>query len=68
MAYNFSGGPRGCLGKNLALIEIRIIMIKFIKRYGKLVELGLKDGKRGYFMRGIFAVKNSEVELTKMES
>ena len=29
----FSGGPRICLGKQLALLETKIILIKFILRY-----------------------------------
>jgi len=29
----FSGGPRSCIGKNLALLEIKIAVIKFLQRY-----------------------------------
>ena len=30
----FSGGPRGCIGRNLALTEMRVLMIKLMQRYG----------------------------------
>jgi cytochrome P450 len=39
----FSGGPRGCLGKSLALVEMKVFMIKLMKRYAKVEELGLKE-------------------------
>ena len=29
----FSSGPRGCLGKNLAYLEMRVILAKFFWRY-----------------------------------
>ena len=62
----FSGGPRGCLGKGLALVEMKVMMIKFIQRYDKLKELGLKDGKRAYDIRFLYVVKDSAVELSKL--
>jgi cytochrome P450 len=63
----FSGGPRGCLGKSLALVEIKVMMIKFLKRYDRLKELALKDGKRAYDTRFLYVVKDSTVELEKMQ-
>ena len=35
--YIFSGGPRGCIGKSLALTEAKVFMIKFVQRYENLV-------------------------------
>ena len=29
----FSGGPRSCLGKNLAITEMKVMMIKIMQRY-----------------------------------
>ena len=31
----FSAGSRGCIGKHLALLESKIGLIKFMKRYNK---------------------------------
>jgi cytochrome P450 len=59
----FSGGPRGCIGKNLALTESRVMMIKFLKRYGSLVEPGIKE--RAYRMLLTIHIPNSEVVLTR---
>ena len=36
VALTFSGGPRGCIGKNLALTESKVMMIKFMQRYQSL--------------------------------
>lgn len=33
----FSAGPRTCIGKNLALIESKIGLVIFMKRYKKLI-------------------------------
>ena len=38
ISFNFSGGPRGFIGKNLALIETKIMVIKFMKRYSSMME------------------------------
>ena len=38
----FSAGPRHCIGKQLALLESKIAIIKFIKRY-KSVKLPVKE-------------------------
>jgi len=32
----FSGGPRNCLGKNLAIIEAKIGTIKLLRRYKQI--------------------------------
>ena len=36
VSLTFSGGPRGCIGKNLALTESKVMMIKFMRRYESL--------------------------------
>jgi cytochrome P450 len=38
---NFSAGPRSCLGKQLALLETKITLIKLFKRY-KTIKLEKK--------------------------
>ena len=38
----FSGGPRSCIGKHLALLESKIGLIKLMQRY-KQIELGVKE-------------------------
>ena len=37
MTGGFSAGARTCIGKHLALIESKIGLIKFMKRYEKIV-------------------------------
>jgi cytochrome P450 len=59
----FSGGPRACIGKNLALIEIKVMIIKFFKRYSNLVEPGIKE--RAYRFLMTLHIPNSEVVITK---
>jgi cytochrome P450 len=59
----FSGGPRGCIGKNLALTEIKVMAIKFIKRYSNLVESNAKH--RTYRMMLTIHIPDSEVVLTR---
>jgi cytochrome P450 len=59
----FSGGPRGCLGKHLALTEMKVMMIKFMKRYASLLEPGIQE--RAYHMQLTITIPNSEVVLTK---
>jgi cytochrome P450 len=41
--FGFSGGPRTCIGKNLALIESKIAIVKMVRRYK---EIRLPEGKR----------------------
>ena len=62
----FSGGPRGCIGKNLALTEIKIMTIKFMQRYGNLIEEGIQDEKiRELGMGMTYKVINSSAILTR---
>ena len=39
IGYAFSGGPRTCIGKHIALLESKIAMVKFIRRYSAIKEL-----------------------------
>jgi len=59
----FSGGPRGCLGKNLSLTEMKVFMIKFMQRYDTLVELNLKQ--RAYEIGITYFIKDSNCLITK---
>lgn len=29
----FSGGPRSCVGEQLAMLEIKVILLQFVKRF-----------------------------------
>lgn len=61
MAFGFSGGPRTCIGKHLALVQSKIALIKFIQRYKKVVEV--KERIIGYnFMTFL---PNTEAKITK---
>lgn len=62
----FSGGPRSCMGKNLAHIEMKVMTIKFLKRYKNLIEHGWNQG-RGYDLKLVYCVKDSSVTLTKIQ-
>lgn len=46
VSYQFYGGDRGFIGKQLALTETKVGVIKFLRRYTSLVEPGIKN--RGY--------------------
>ena len=60
----FSGGPRSCIGRSLALINTKVMMIKFLQRYGGLVEEGRMDDKeRGFEFKLIYHIKDTKVTL-----
>ena len=61
VSSNFSGGPRGCIGKNLAITEMKVMMIKFLQRYENLVELK----ERMYELQLTYHIKHSDVRITK---
>ena len=66
LSIMFSGGPRGCIGKNLALIEVKVFMIKFLKRYYGLVEEEIKEKKsRRMSLDLTYRVKNSVSTLIR---
>lgn len=67
VSYIFGAGLRACIGKNLAQLEKRIIIIKFLKRYSNLVEHALLKGKREYHLQIAYTIKDSTVTLTKAE-
>ena len=35
--FGFSGGPRNCIGKHLALLESKIALIKMLRRYNRII-------------------------------
>ena len=41
----FSGGPRSCIGKNLALTETKVMMIKLMQRFDNVIEHSVKERK-----------------------
>ena len=60
----FSGGPRNCPGRSLALTNTRVMMIKFMKRYRGLIEEGtLNAAERSYEFKLIYHIKNTKVRL-----
>ena len=59
----FAGGPRACIGRYLALIESKIIMVKFLKEYQGIRELN----KRVYSSSLSYTIENPMAELTKTE-
>ena len=59
----FSSGPRSCIGKSLALTEIKVMMILIMKRYEKIVELGMKS--RAYDLPLGISIRNCEAILVK---
>ena len=61
--YIFSGGPRGCIGKSLALTEMKVLMIKFVQRYENLVETKRED--RAFELQTTYKMISKEVILTK---
>ena len=63
----FSGGPRSCMGKNLAHIEMKVMMIKFFRRYKNLIEHGCKQEGRAYDLKLVYCVKDSSVTLTRAQ-
>ena len=59
----FSSGPRNFIGKNLALFEVKVMTIKLIKRYEKVIEHNIKD--RAYNMPFALHIKNCQASLIK---
>ena len=61
VSFSFSLGPRGCIGKQLSLLEWKVGVIKFMQRYKNLKELDPR--KYGF----TFAVcpANSKVSVDK---
>ena len=57
----FSGGPRTCIGKHLALLESKIAMIKILQRYETLEEVE----EREIILAAVTSYKNNDVKLTK---
>jgi cytochrome P450 family 4 len=59
----FSGGPRNCIGKYLALTELKVMVIKFFQRYSRLVEQDV--GARKFEQHLTYHVANDTATLTK---
>ena len=57
----FSVGPKTCIGKHLAHIETKIMLVKFLERYS-----GMKELQERVITLGTMAqYKHSDVEVTK---
>ena len=57
---NFSGGPRVCIGKHWAYLEVKIAVVKFLRRYDNMKEL-----KERVFGIGLISkFEHSDVEVT----
>jgi len=62
----FSGGPRSCIGRSVALTNIKVMLIKFMKRYANVAELDLKE--RAYEFIVTYCIKNTESVVTKIKA
>ena len=64
----FSGGPRNCIGKTLALANSKVFIIKFLRRYSNLIEEGIQDGKkRAFDYKLLYHVRNTQATLIREE-
>lgn len=64
----FSAGPMGCIGKNLAMSEIRTTTAKFVQRFDFKLAKG-EDGKRLlYQTRDHFTVDLGSLDLEFKEA
>ena len=61
----FSGGPRNCIGKNLALTELKVMVIKFMKRYEKLE--GPAVTEKEFKIEFNLQISNNEATVTKRQ-
>lgn len=59
--FGFSGGPRTCIGKYLALVQSKIAIIKFMKRYKGVTE----KKQRVYGYNFMSHLPNTEAILQK---
>ena len=57
----FGGGSRSCIGKHFAMLEAKISLIKFFKRYSK-IELPKKDFS--LMLRVLYKTEDMNVKLT----
>ena len=60
----FSAGPRTCIGKNLALTELKIMTVKFMQRYN--LEPGKSVDERGIDLPFALQIKNRKTTLTRI--
>ena len=52
----FSYGPGNCVGKSLALLELRYVVTVLVRRFDFAFERGFWDGKRGMDVKDEFAL------------
>ena len=57
----FSAGPRCCIGKTLAMTEIKVMVIKLMLRYEKVAEQGIKE--RAYDIPLTHHIRNPQAYL-----
>lgn len=59
----FGAGPRSCIGKNLALLDTKIAVIKFLQRYEGLEEIS----DRGFMYEFSYHIQSSAVKFRKIQ-
>lgn len=68
ISFIFGGGPRACTGKNFALLELKVMIIKLLKRYSNMVEHAIQNnGNRRYHLQVAYTIIDPIVTLTKAE-
>ena len=60
----FSGGPRACIGKQMALLQSKIGLIKFLRRYR---EIALPGKKMEFILRLTYQPKNFKSRMVRSQ-
>ena len=59
----FSGGPRSCIGKHLALLESKIVVVQFFRAFAGVTEVNERVLSAGL----AFCIQNPVVRLTAIK-